>query len=57
MKKFLFSVADAYFYKSNSNDLIFQSKTLVDTSIEATISNEDQVKVILYSSFIITLPN
>lgn len=41
MKKFLFSVADAYFYKSNSNDLIFQSKTLVDTSIEATISNED----------------
>lgn len=41
MKKFLFSVADAYFYRSNSNELIFQSKTLVDSSIEATISNED----------------
>ncbi len=41
MKKFLFSVADAYFYKSNSQDLIFKSTTLVDSSIEATIQNED----------------
>jgi hypothetical protein len=40
-KKFLFSVADVYFYKTNSNELIFQSKTLVDSSIEATIQNED----------------
>lgn len=41
MKKFLFSVADAYFYKTNSSDLIFKSQTLVDSSIEATIQNED----------------
>lgn len=40
-KKFLFSVANAYYYRSNSQDLIFSSKTLIDSSIDATISNED----------------
>lgn len=40
-KKFLFSVADCYFYKIGTNDLIFKSSTLIDSSIEATISNED----------------
>jgi hypothetical protein len=40
-KKFLFSVADCYFYKTGTNDLIFKSQTLIDSSIEATVSNED----------------
>jgi hypothetical protein len=40
-KKFLFSTADCYFYKTGTNDLIFKSQTLIDSSIEATIQNED----------------
>lgn len=40
-KKFLFSVADCYFYRTGTNDLIFKSQTLIDTSIEATVQNED----------------
>ena len=40
-KKFLFSVADCYFYETGTNDLIFKSQTLVDSSIEATVANED----------------
>lgn len=41
MKKFLFSVADVYGYAVNSMDLLFTSRTLIDSSIETTISNED----------------
>lgn len=41
MKKFLFSVADVYGYTVNSMDLLFTSRTLIDSSIETTISNED----------------
>lgn len=41
MKKFLFSVADVYGYKTGSSELLFKSQTLIDSSIETTISNED----------------
>lgn len=40
IKKFLVSVADAYGYDSDSN-LIFVGKTLLDSSIEATLGNAD----------------
>ena len=40
-KKFLFSTADCYFYNGTTNDLIFKSQTLIDSSIEATVQNED----------------
>lgn len=40
MKKFLVSVANAYGYDSNDN-LLFVGKTLLDTSIETTLSNTD----------------
>lgn len=40
-KKFLFSTADCYFYATGTNDLIFKSQTLIDSSIEATVQNED----------------
>lgn len=41
MKKFLFSVADVYGYKTGTSELLFKSQTLIDSSIETTISNED----------------
>lgn len=40
MKKFLVSTADAYAYDSNDN-LLFVGKTLLDSSIETTLSNTD----------------
>ena len=40
-KKFLFSTADCYFYSNSINDLIFKSQTLIDSSIEVTVQNED----------------
>ncbi len=39
-KKFLVSVADAYGYDSKDN-LLFVGKTLLDTSIETTLANND----------------
>lgn len=40
MKKFLVSTADVYGYDSNDN-LLFVGKTLLDSSIETTLSNTD----------------
>ena len=40
MKKFLVSVADVYGYDSNDT-LLFVGKTLLDSSIETTLSNTD----------------
>ena len=40
MKKFLVSTADVYGYNSNDN-LLFVGKTLLDSSIETTLSNTD----------------
>lgn len=40
MKKFLVSTANAYGYDSNDN-LLFVGKTLLDSSIETTLSNTD----------------
>lgn len=40
MKKFLVSVADVYGYDS-SDSLLFVGKTLIDSSIETTLSNTD----------------
>lgn len=40
MKKFLVSTADVYGYDSNDN-LLFIGKTLLDSSIETTLSNTD----------------
>lgn len=40
MKKFLASVADVYGYDSNDN-LLFVGKTLLDSSVETTLSNTD----------------
>lgn len=41
MKKFVVSVADVYGYDVDNGDLLFVGKTLLDTSIETSLSNTD----------------
>lgn len=41
MGMFLFGVADAEVYKPGTSDLLFRSTTLLDTSLEVSISNQD----------------
>lgn len=40
-KKFVVSAADAYLYDVSNGDLIAVAKTLLDTSIETSLSNQD----------------
>ena len=41
MKKFLTSVANAYGYDDATGALLFEGKTLLDSSVETTLANTD----------------